>query len=72
LLGSLPDAALDRIQERDPAIAAGLTILDANQTFHIYTAVRTAFRDKLGKYFLEVPPTHPRMNRLPRAGASGN
>ena len=32
LLGSLSDAALDGSQERHPAIATGLTILDASDT----------------------------------------
>jgi hypothetical protein len=52
LVGSSPDAALDRSQERHPAIATGLTILDASDTpagFLYIVLVGTIFRDKPNK-----------------------
>jgi hypothetical protein len=42
-LGSSPEAALDGSQERHPAIATGLTILEANKMLLIYSVVRNEF-----------------------------
>jgi hypothetical protein len=54
LLGSLSNAALDGSRERQPAIALGLTILDAtdaNWILHIYSAVRKGFSRQAPNYF---------------------
>jgi hypothetical protein len=58
LVGSLSDAALDGSQERHPAIATGLTIIDASDTpagFLYIVPFGASFRDKLEKYLCGRP-----------------